>query len=203
MRAAGAIAALHRFARERPALLERCDCCRAAIGSQHQHRWVSSTRALECVCAACATSVDSPGSAWVPVARRTEALDDFRMTEQDWERLGLPIRLAFFVVDGRDGHARAFFPSPAGATESRLDQDDWATLRARSPRLADLKPDVEALLVNHAGTAREHYLVAVDTCYRLVGTLRRHWRGFGGGPQLWAEIERLMAELRQEGACPT
>jgi hypothetical protein len=143
------------------------------------------------------------GPAWIPVARRTRSLDDFRVTEHDWVRLGLPIRLAFFAVNGSDGRARAFFPSPAGATESQVDPDDWAELRSRSPHVADLKPDVEALLVNHLGAAREHYLVSIDTCYRLVGTLRRHWRGFGGGAQLWAEIERLMAELRDEAPCPT
>jgi hypothetical protein len=203
MTAFGAIAALRRFADERPAPVERCDSCRAPLASRHEHRWQSRTRVLGCVCASCVANGKGTESPWIHVPQRTLSLVDFRVTEQDWERLGLPIRLVFFVIDGGDGRARAFFPSPAGATESRLGPDDWAHLCARGPQLAVLKPDVEALLINHVGEAREHYLVSVDACYRLVGTLRRHWHGFSGGEQLWAEIESLMIELRREAACPT
>jgi Family of unknown function (DUF5947) len=112
--------------------------------------------------------------------------------------LALPIRLAFFVVSSVDDRAHAFFPSPAGATEAWLDPSAWADLRARSPLLATTRADVEALLVNHVGTVHEQYVVPIDVCYRLVGTLRRGWRGFGGGPQVWTEIGCLMADLRRE-----
>ncbi len=121
------------------------------------------------------------------------------MSPGDWERLALPIRLAFFVVSSGDDRAHVFFPSPAGATEAWLDPDSWAALRAQSPLLAAMRQDVEALLVNHVGTAHQQYLVPIDVCYRLVGTLRRGWRGFGGGPDVWTEIDRLMTDLRREG----
>ena len=81
---------------------------------------------------------------------------------------------------------------------SPLDAEAWSALRAVNQSLDGMKPDVEALLVNHVGTTPEHYLVSVDVCYRLVGTLRVGWRGFSGGSEVWSEIERLMAELRTE-----
>jgi hypothetical protein len=41
----------------------------------------------------------------------------------------------------------AFYPGPAGATESELPLPAWNRMVARDPRLAVLRPDVEALLV--------------------------------------------------------
>ena len=39
----------------------------------------------------------------------------------------------------------------------------------------------------------------VDACYRLVGLVRLHWKGFDGGAEAWAAIDAFFAEL-QEGA---
>ena len=70
----------------------------------------------------------------------------------------------------------AFYPSPAGATESVLPLDTWDEVVAANPELATLQPDVEAFLVRgRARTAAgaECYLVPIDACYELVGQLRR------------------------------
>ena len=64
-----------------------------------------------------------------------------------------------------------------GATESLLELDAWEALEAANPVLATLEPDVEALLVNRARGAREHWLVPIDECYALVGLIRTRWRG--------------------------
>ena len=48
----------------------------------------------------------------------------------------------------------AFYPSPMGPTESLLELDAWEALEAANPVLAELEPDVEALLVNRARGAR-------------------------------------------------
>ncbi len=56
---------------------------------------------------------------------------------------------------------------------------------------------MEALLVNRVGAARDHYRVGVDECYRLVGLLRTHWRGFSGGQAVWDEIGRFFAGLKR------
>lgn len=203
MKAVGGIAALRRFARPGAAPVERCSACSAPLASSHEHRLETGERRLACVCRACASGSTTvhraPGSTWKSVRRRAVVLRDFEMTSEDWDRLALPIRLAFFVVSSADARARVFFPSPAGATEARLEAPAWEELRARSAVVAGMKEDVEALLLHHVGAAREQYLVSIDICYRLVGTLRRGWRGFGGGPEVWTEIDRQMAVLRREG----
>ena len=42
-------------------------------------------------------------------------------------------------------------------------------------------------------------LVPIDACYRLVGLVRLHWRGFDGGSEAWAAIDAFFAELRAAG----
>ena len=54
--------------------------------------------------------------------------------------------------------------------------------------LLSMQPDVEALLVNRVGSAREYFLVPIDECYKLVGLIRIHWRGLSGGSLVWGEI---------------
>src|SRR4029077_10531570 len=70
----------------------------------------------------------------------------------------------------------AIYPSPAGPTESLLSLDAWARLVETNRVLAELEPDVEALLVNRTNGAREYYRVSIDRCYALVGLIRKHWR---------------------------
>ena len=55
---------------------------------------------------------------------------------------------------------------------------------------------MEALLVNRAKGAREHFLVPMDECYSLVGLIRIHWRGFSGGQEVWEEIDRFFEALK-------
>ena len=42
---------------------------------------------------------------------------------------------------------------------------------------------------------REHWLVPIDDCYELVGLIRSRWRGFGGGEEVWAAIDRFFDDL--------
>jgi hypothetical protein len=41
-------------------------------------------------------------------------------------------------------------------------------------------------------------LVPIDACYRLVGLVKRHWRGFDGGSEAWAAIDGYFASLQAE-----
>jgi hypothetical protein len=91
----------------------------------------------------------------------------------------------------------AFYPGPAGATESLLDLGGWHELARENPILADMEPDVEALLVNRVGSAREYYLAPIDACYKLVGLIRSSWRGLSGGAEAWEAIGQFFAELRE------
>ena len=58
-----------------------------------------------------------------------------------------------------------------------------------------MEPDVEALLVNRARGARDHWLVPIDECYELVGLIRTRWRGLTGGKEVWEEIGRFFEAL--------
>jgi hypothetical protein len=63
--------------------------------------------------------------------------------------------------------------------------------------IAAIQPDVEALLVHgRRGGPLETFVAPIDACYRLVGEVRRHWRGFSGGDVVWRRIETFFAELR-------
>ena len=86
---------------------------------------------------------------------------------------------------------------PAGPTESLLELDAWHEIKRANPVLAEVEPDVEALLVNRARGARDNYVVPIDDCYRLVALIRTHWRGFTGGSEVWDEIGGFFGELRE------
>jgi hypothetical protein len=92
----------------------------------------------------------------------------------------------------------AFYPGPAGATESELPLDTWADVVMANPALADLEPDVEAILMraqsSNGGT--ECYLVPIDACYELVGHLRRLWRGFDGGREAHDRLDAFFDVVR-------
>ncbi|HVD58110.1 MAG TPA: DUF5947 family protein, partial [Thermoleophilaceae bacterium] len=60
-------------------------------------------------------------------------------------------------------------------------------------------PDVEALLVNRARGARQHFIVPIEDPYRLVALIRSRWRGLTGGQEVWEGIESFFADLA-EGA---
>ena len=66
-----------------------------------------------------------------------------------------------------------------------------------NPVLKTLEPDVEALLVNRMGGACECYRVGIDECYKLVGLIRMHWKGFSGGQAAWDEIGRFFVGLKE------
>jgi hypothetical protein len=62
-------------------------------------------------------------------------------------------------------------------------------------RLAGLlEPDVEALLVRREPATC--LLVPIDACYRLVGLVRRTWRGFDGGAEAWRDVDGFFADAR-------
>ena len=58
-----------------------------------------------------------------------------------------------------------------------------------------MEPDVEALLVNRAKGARQHWLVPIADCYRLVALIRTRWRGFTGGADVWMQIDAFFDGL--------
>ena len=101
-----------------------------------------------------------------------------------------------------EGRLVVMYPSPAGATESQLPMEMWREIVEANPVLREMESDVEALLVNRLDPARrfaepEYYLLPVDECYRLVGLIRTHWKGFSGGAEMWEELESFFAGLKE------
>jgi hypothetical protein len=152
-----------------------------------------ATRKLLCACEACGIlfSVRGLSSRYVKVPVDSRFLEDFQMTDAEWDSLMIPISMAFFYYSTPAARVIAAYPSPAGATESLLSLDTWE-------RLAGLEPDVEALLVNRVGQKREYYIAPIDQCYKLVGLIRTNWRGFSGGSEVWDKINAFFAALKEQ-----
>jgi len=184
-----------------PPRVERCDLCRADLTAEHPHLVEIASRRLLCACRnrAAAVARRSEGL-YRRVPQRAQVLRDFRLADAEWDALQIPIGLAFVFHSTPDGRAVAFYPGPAGATESLLNLDGWSQLLAHNPVLASLKPDVEALLVNRTNGQREYFRVPIDRCYALVGLIRRHWRGLSGGSEAWEAIGQFFASLRRHAA---
>jgi len=208
---AAPFARLRRLAHARAAVPsaadERCDLCAEPIPPVHRHLLDVQRRQLRCACRACALLLDrraAGGGHYRLVPERCRRLADFVLDEAAWDRLGIPVATAFFFHSTPAGRVAAFYPSPIGAMESLLELGTWDAVVAANPGLAAMEADVEALLVHRARGAREHWLVPVDACYRLVAVIRTHWRGFGGGERVWSEIARFFDTLRErEDACPS
>ncbi len=198
-----AFTALRRLVR-RPTTLERCEMCGRDLAAEHEHLLEPITRKLLCACAACAVLFHGQsGAKFKRVPLRVLFLRDFELTDAQWDSLMVPIEMAFFFKSTPQRRVVALYPSPAGPTESLLSLDTWAEIEAMNPVLGEMEADVTALLVNRVGHVRgampaEHYLVPIDECYRLVGLIRRHWRGLSGGTEVWREIGVFFAVLKKK-----
>lgn len=182
-----------------PAEAERCELCAGPLPSEHRHVVDLRQRRLLCACRPCSLLFDrdaAGGGHYRLVPERCMRLDGFRLDDVQWAALELPVAMAFFVRAGEDGRVTALYPSPAGVTESQLALERWDELEAAHPALAQMRPDVEALLVDGVGEAREAWLVGVDACYRLVALVRANWRGFSGGEQLRRALDGFFDDLR-------
>jgi hypothetical protein len=179
---------------------EQCDLCAEPIPSEHRHLLEVETREIRCVCRACTLLFDnaaaSAGKSRL-IPNRCLYLENFDISDAQWESLRIPVGMAFFFHNTPAERVSAFYPGPAGATESLLTLETWTELEERNPLLRDLTPDVEALLVNRARGARKYFIAPVDECYRLVALIRTRWRGLSGGQEVWQEIEQFFIDLQE------
>jgi hypothetical protein len=186
--------------RPRAAPGEACELCAEPIGDGHSHVVNLDSRQIMCTCRACwllFTHQGAAGGRYRAVPDRYLFDPGFKLGEGAWEALQIPVRVAFFFSNSDLGKVAAFYPSPAGATESLLSLEAWADVVAANPVMTDLTPDVEALLVRRAGDGFECYLVPIDACYELVGLVRMHWKGFDGGEEAWAAIDGFFDAVRE------
>jgi hypothetical protein len=192
----GALGRAIRRARARPRPVgERCDLCAVELPDQHRHLLDIDRREISCVCQACSLLFNREAASdghYRLVPRRR-----LRLPEVSTTGLGVPVGLAFFVLRS-DGTVEAHYPSPAGPTRWEVDPAAWREVVACCPQLADMTPEVEALLVNTTRERREHWLVPIDDCFALVALVRREWRGLSGGTRVWPEIDRFFAGLTEQ-----
>ena len=190
-------ATLRRFAtvRNEPAG-ERCDLCNLALAAEHRHLLEMATHKITCACDPCALRFESVVEGrFKLIPRDPRSLPGFRLDDAQWAGLELPIDLAFLIHSTPAKKIMALYPSPAGATESLLPLAAWESLVSENPVLAQMQPDVEALLINRTGDKRVTYLAPIDLCFELVGLMRLHWRGMHGGDEVWREINAFFAKV--------
>jgi hypothetical protein len=177
---------------------ESCELCGAPVPSEHRHVLDVQTQAVLCACRPCSLLFDrdaAGGGHYRLIPDRRMRLDDLELSELEWEQLQIPVDMAFFFHSSAAERVMAFYPSPMGPTESRLELSAWQEIERANPVLAEMQPDVEALLVNRAREARRQWLVPIDDCYRLVAVIRTRWRGFTGGKEVWLELQRFFDDL--------
>lgn len=180
---------------------EQCELCSAPLAEEHAHLVELAERRLVCACDACAILFSNQSSGkYRRVPRRIEFLSEFLLSDTTWQSLDLPIELAFFLHNTAMDRIVALYPSLGGAIEALVPRESWEALTKENPVLRKLEPDVEALLVNRVKEARECYRVGIDHCYQLVGLIRKSWRGFSGGKEVWDEIGRFFAHLRKRAS---
>ena len=197
------VSTLRRIATTRRAAYdgERCEMCAEPIAVRHQHVVDLDTRALMCTCRGCYLLFATEGAhqRHRAVPERYQSFPQFRLGPGQWADLEIPVGLAFFFENSVQERTIAFYPGPAGATESELPLAAWQSVVADNPEIATVAPDVEALMIRAPGPDRpgaEALLVPIDACYELVGRLRQVWRGFDGGQDAHAGIESWFATVR-------
>jgi hypothetical protein len=197
---------LRSFARKREAL-ERCELCAAELLPEHEHLLEPVKRKVVCACGACAILFSNRGQTkYLRVPRRVRSLPDFQLTDGQWDSLMIPINMAFLFESTPQNRVVALYPSPGGPIESMLALDCWNDIVRDNPGLREMQPDVEALLVNRIAQSRsagpaEYFVAPIDECYKLVGLIRGSWRGFSGGTEVWREIGKFFAGLKEK-SCP-
>lgn len=179
---------------------ERCEMCSEPIADEHQHVVNVEGRQLMCVCRGCYLLFTDSHAAlrYRAIPDRYLSFPDFALGRREWERLQIPVGLAFFFRNSALDRTVAFYPGPAGATESQLDLDAWNEISAADPRVNLLADDTEALMVRvpeDETQAPRCYLVPIDACYEFVGRLRMLWHGFDGGQDVRNYIDEFFAAV--------
>jgi hypothetical protein len=188
----------------KPRAGERCEMCTEPIGDEHGHVVDVVQRSLMCACRGCYllfTVGGAGGGHFKAVPDRILSFPNLKMTNAQWESLQIPVSVAFFFVNSHLDRVCAFYPSPAGATESLLPLETWDDIAKENPELSTLEPDVEAFLVRANKDLRspaECFLVPIDACYELVGQLRMLWRGFDGGSEARGALEGFFDGVRSK-----
>jgi hypothetical protein len=182
---------------------EACEFCAAEIPGDHGHVADLEHATLMCSCRACYllfTREHAGRGRYRAIPDRYLSDPARPLSVAEWDALEIPIGLAFFLKSSADDGLTAFYPSPAGATECRLDLKAWDRIAGDHPLLGAAAPDVEAILIARGPAnsgAVECFLVPIDACYELAGRMRLQWRGFDGGAEARQSIADFLDRVRE------
>jgi hypothetical protein len=179
---------------------ERCAMCAIPIPSEHRHLVDTADRTIKCMCVHCHLLFSDTGAAggrYRHIPTRHQQVAGFEVSNAEWDELQIPVSLAFFFRNSQQDRIVAFYPGPAGATESLLPLEPWSRIAARHPELDEIEDDVEAIIVRRTNERAEAYIVPIDKCYELTGRLRMHWSGFDGGTEAARAIDDFFDQLRE------
>jgi hypothetical protein len=173
--------------------------CAEPITDDHPHVVNLESRALMCTCRGCYLlfTAEDAKLRYRAVPDRYLSFPDFTLDARQYDELEIPVGLAFLFNSSVLDRTVAFYPGPAGATESELPLEAWTRVVEANPQLLVLRADVEALLLRGSDRGSEFscHLVPIDACYALVGQLRRLWRGFDGGAEAHQAMDDFFAQI--------
>ncbi len=202
---------------------EACEMCATEIPADHGHVADLEQSTLMCACRACYllfTHSQAGRGRYRSIPDRYLSDPDRPLSVAEWDALEVPVGLAFFLrteggsteegsteegsteegstEEGSSGgvEVTGFYPSPAGATECRLDLQAWQRIAESHPMLSAAAPDVEAILISRGDAGVDCFLVPIDACYELAGRMRLHWRGFDGGSEAKESIAEFLDGVR-------
>jgi hypothetical protein len=178
---------------------EKCELCATEVPAEHGHIADLEQSTLSCACRACYllfTHARAGRGRYRAIPDRYLRDPARQLSVAEWDEFEIPVGLAFFLRSSQRGEVSAFYPSPAGATESTLDLQAWDRLTAAHPLLAATDADVEAILICRTDSGVEYFLVPIDACYELAGRMRLHWRGFDGGTEARQSIAEFLGQVR-------
>src|SRR4051794_10543152 len=119
---------VQRAARAREAAQERCEFCGEGLPEVHPHLLEIALREVRCVCRPCSILFDREAASLGKYRRipdRRLYLEGFELDGERWEKLRLPVGMAYLFHSTPAGRVAAYYPGPMGATESQLDLEAW------------------------------------------------------------------------------
>src|SRR4051812_25371551 len=136
-----AVLRLRRLVEAPPPEYEKCEICGAPVEPSHRHVVDVANRRLMCTCRPCYLLFTTPGAA----QGKLRSVPERYVKLPKMEVAEIPVGVVFFIRDSASGRVKAFYPSPAGATESSITDETWVEMIGAAPQLNTLEPDVEAL----------------------------------------------------------
>ncbi len=181
-----------------PVASEACELCGQPLHGGHRHVLDRVAGTPRCACVACALLFHAPGEGarYQTLGDRVLCDPQLHLAPELFTALQIPVRLAFITCDATLTAWEATYPSVAGPTRAQLPVAACAGL-AEARLMRALVPGQEALLLygREPGGPIASFGVSVERCFALVGTLRRTWRGFSGGPEAFRAIDGFFADL--------